>query len=405
MKAGWQIKTLDEVCIVERGSSPRPIKEFFTTEPDGVNWIKIGDTEEGGKYVLSTRQKITPEGAKQSRYVKEGDFILTNSMSFGRPYIMKTDGYIHDGWFVLRLKDSIDTDYFYHLLSSNLIQEQFTQLAAGAIVKNISGDLVKKAVLPIAPLPEQKRLVTLLDEAFESIATAKANAQQNLKNARALFDSHLNEVFTKRGEGWEEKKLLELCDIKHGFAFDGDDFSKGVSKDCPLVITPGNFTENGKLLFDERNSKRFSGTIPVDFLFNVGDLVIVMTDLSSKMKILGKPAFVETNNVLHNQRIGRIIFSDNCVEKEFLYYFMMSSCFLKNIKSSATGTMVRHTAPTRILSNVISFPCASKQKEITNTLDTLRQETQRLEALYSRKIAALDELKKALLHRAFSGEL
>ena len=115
---GWEDKTLDKVCIVERGSSPRPIKEFFTTAADGVNWIKIGDTEEGGKYVHTTAQKITPEGAKQSRFVREGDFILTNSMSYGRPYIMKTSGYIHDGWFVLRLNMSIDTDYFYYVLSS-----------------------------------------------------------------------------------------------------------------------------------------------------------------------------------------------------------------------------------------------------------------------------------------------
>jgi type I restriction enzyme S subunit len=108
---GWVEKTLDQICIVERGSSPRPIKNYFTTNEDGVNWIKIGDTEEGGKYVYSTAQKITPEGAKRSKFVKEGDFILTNSMSFGRPYIMKTSGYIHDGWFALRLNVSIDSDY------------------------------------------------------------------------------------------------------------------------------------------------------------------------------------------------------------------------------------------------------------------------------------------------------
>ena len=113
---GWVDSTLDQVCIVERGSSPRPIKNFFTTALSGVNWIKIGDTKEGGKYVYSTAQRITPERAKQSRYVKEGDFILTNSMSLGRPYIMKTDGYIHDGWFVLRLGEGVDSEFFYYLL-------------------------------------------------------------------------------------------------------------------------------------------------------------------------------------------------------------------------------------------------------------------------------------------------
>ena len=186
---GWVDRTLDQVCIVERGSSPRTIKKYFTTAPTGVNWIKIGDTEEGGKYVYSTAQKITPDGAKQSRFVKEGDFILTNSMSFGRPYIMKTSGYIHDGWFVLRLNASIDADYFYYLLSSRFVQSQFAQLASGSVVKNISGDLVKKAVLPIPPLAHQHVIVKELLEIsaetqrLESIYHRKLAALDELKKS------------------------------------------------------------------------------------------------------------------------------------------------------------------------------------------------------------------------------
>ena len=117
MKQGWEIKKLGEVCIVERGSSPRPIEKYQTDSADGVNWIKIGDTKGVDKYIYKTKEKITKEGAEKSRYVKEGDFILSNSMSFGNPYIMKTDGYIHDGWFVFRLPDYLDKDYFYYLLS------------------------------------------------------------------------------------------------------------------------------------------------------------------------------------------------------------------------------------------------------------------------------------------------
>jgi type I restriction enzyme S subunit len=186
---GWVDKTLDQICIVERGSSPRPIKNYFTTSNDGVNWIKIGDTEEGGKYVYSTAQKITPEGAKRSKFVQEGDFILTNSMSFGRPYIMKTSGYIHDGWFALRLNVSIDSDYLYYLLSSKVVQSQFTRLASGSVVLNISGDLVKQAVLPIAPLTQQhkivERLMVLSDETqrLESIYQRKFAALEALKKS------------------------------------------------------------------------------------------------------------------------------------------------------------------------------------------------------------------------------
>ena len=193
---GWVDRTLDQVCIVERGSSPRPIKEYFTTEADGVNWIKIGDTEEGGKYVHSTAQKITPKGAEQSRFVKEGDFILTNSMSYGRPYIMKTSGYIHDGWFVLRLNMAIDIDYFYYLLSSPVVQLQFASLASGSVVKNISGDLVKKAVLPIPPLEHQHTIVEkLLTLEEETQRLARLN-EQKLAALAALKKSLLHQAFT-----------------------------------------------------------------------------------------------------------------------------------------------------------------------------------------------------------------
>ena len=192
---GWVDLTLDKVCVVERGSSPRPIKDFFTTAFDGVNWIKIGDTEQGGKYVYSTAQKITAEGAKQSRYVKEGDFILTNSMSFGRPYIMKTEGYIHDGWFVLRLGNLVITDYFYYLLSSSYVQEQFSRLAAGAIVKNISGDLVKKALLSIPPIQMQEVLVKKFVELSEETQRLESLYQRKLTALEELKKSLLHKAF------------------------------------------------------------------------------------------------------------------------------------------------------------------------------------------------------------------
>lgn len=193
---GWVDRTLDKVCIVERGSSPRPIKHYFTTAADGVNWIKIGDTEEGGKYVYSTAQKITREGAKQSRYVKEGDFILTNSMSLGRPYIMKIDGYIHDGWFVLRLGEGIDSEFFYYLLSSSYVQGQFHTLAAGAVVKNISGDLVKKAVLPIPPLAQQHELAGRFVEFSDETQRLESLYQQKLTALDDLKKSLLHQAFS-----------------------------------------------------------------------------------------------------------------------------------------------------------------------------------------------------------------
>ena len=191
----WEEKRLGDVCIVERGSSPRPIKDFITDDEDGVNWIKIGDTKNIEKHIYTTKQKITKKGAEKSRFVEEGDFILSNSMSFGKPYIIKTTGYIHDGWFKLKLHDFVDTEYFYQLLSSSYVNEQFHSLASGSVVKNISGDLVKKVVLPIPPLLEQKRIVKKLDVLQAETKCLEKIYQQKIANAEELKKSILQKAF------------------------------------------------------------------------------------------------------------------------------------------------------------------------------------------------------------------
>ncbi|MGY4318985.1 restriction endonuclease subunit S [Bradyrhizobium sp. JR3.5] len=183
----WKEKHLGETCVVERGSSPRPIKNFLTNSADGVNWVKIGDTKGVTKFIQATKEKITKKGAQSSRRVEPGDFILTNSMSFGRPYIMATSGYIHDGWFVLRLGEGIHRDYLYYLLVSELVQRQFRRLAAGAIVLNISSDLVKRAILPVPPLDQQKRLAGEIE----------------------LYSAE-----TERLQAVYEKKLIALAELK-----------------------------------------------------------------------------------------------------------------------------------------------------------------------------------------------
>jgi len=191
----WEEETLNNICIVERGSSPRPIKKFITNNSDGVNWIKIGDTKNIDRYLYTTRQKITKEGAEKSRYVKEGDLIISNSMSFGRPYIMKTSGYIHDGWFVLRPNANIHPEFFYDLLSSPQIQKQITILASGAVVKNISGDLIKKVILPIPTITEQKSIVAKLSNFSAETKKLEAIYKQKLADLEELKKSVLKKAF------------------------------------------------------------------------------------------------------------------------------------------------------------------------------------------------------------------
>ena len=192
---GWEERTLGEACVVERGSSPRPIKSFITDSDEGVNWIKIGDVGENDKYVRTTKQKITKKGAEKSRFVDNGDFILSNSMSFGRAYIMAIQGYIHDGWFVLRIPKEINSDYFWQLLSSPYLKNQFNQLAAGAIVKNISGDLVKKAIVPIPPLEKQIQIYEETDLLTKKIEEIVTKYETKLRNLEELKKSILQKAF------------------------------------------------------------------------------------------------------------------------------------------------------------------------------------------------------------------
>jgi type I restriction enzyme S subunit len=131
-----------------------------------VNWISISDAPEGAKYITNVKRRIIPEGVKRSRMVYPGDFLLTNSMSFGRPYILKTEGCIHDGWLVLSPRDTrVDPDFFFYLLSSDAVYAEFERLAAGATVKNLNIDLVKGIKIPLPPLPEQRRIAEVLDRA------------------------------------------------------------------------------------------------------------------------------------------------------------------------------------------------------------------------------------------------
>lgn len=404
MKAGWQTKSLGDVCDVVGGGTPSKDKPAFYS--GDIPWATVRDLKQ--EVINSTEFKITKEAVKSSatNIIPSGNVVIATRVGLGKVCLLGQDTAINQDLRGIVPHDTtkLDVRFLFWWLKS--IADVIVAEGTGATVQGVKLPFVKSLQVPLPPLLEQQRIVGILDEAFDGIATAKANAEQNLQNARALFESHLQSVFTQRGEGWMERPLSELCDIKHGFAFDGAEFSSDVPEGKPIVITPGNFTEDGKLLFNEKNTKRFSGKPPAAFRFDIGDLVVVMTDLSSKMKILGKPAFVETDDVLHNQRIGRVVFCDDSVEKRFVYYFMMSEGFLKNVKMSATGTMVKHTAPTRILSNVISFPVERKeQMQLVAKLDDLREETQRLESLYQCKLAALDELKKSLLHQAFSGAL
>ena len=194
----WEEKKLGEILEIERGGSPRPINSFLTDDKNSINWIKIGDTKNVDKYIYKTRQKIIPEGLKKSRLVKKGDFILSNSMSFGKPYIMKTTGAIHDGWLVLRekRKNEIDKDYLYNVLKSPFVFKQFDNLAAGSTVRNLNIALVSSVVISFPKsLTTQKQIVSKLDTLSASTKKLEKNYQQKIDDLDELKKSVLKKAF------------------------------------------------------------------------------------------------------------------------------------------------------------------------------------------------------------------
>ena len=172
---GWAWERLGNVSTIARGGSPRPIEDYLTHDADGINWIKIGDAEKDGKYILHTKEKIKPAGLSKTRHVHSGDFLLTNSMSFGRPYILKTDGCIHDGWLVIGNIDTVfNQDYLYYALSSGFMYATLSLLAAGSTVKNLKSDTVRSVFFPIPPIGEQMRIAQRLEQLITSIDTINA---------------------------------------------------------------------------------------------------------------------------------------------------------------------------------------------------------------------------------------
>ena len=163
--SSWEQRKFSELVQIERGGSPRPIDDFITDAPNGLNWIKIGDAPTQGNYITKTAEKIRPEGLSKTREVHPGDLILSNSMSFGKPYIMGIDGCIHDGWLLIRNTYGVfDLTFLCHLLGTPQMLSQYRSLAAGSTVNNLNKELVGNTVVTIPSITEQRVLGDYLEQ-------------------------------------------------------------------------------------------------------------------------------------------------------------------------------------------------------------------------------------------------
>ena len=209
----WEQRKFSELVQIERGGSPRPIDDFITDAPNGLNWIKIGDAPTQGNYITKTAEKIRPEGLSKTREVHPGDLILSNSMSFGKPYIMGIDGCIHDGWLLIRNTYGVfDLTFLCHLLGTPQMLSQYRSLAAGSTVNNLNKELVGNTVVTIPSITEQRVLGDYLEQLDNLITLHQRKCALLFSPCQALISM----MFTTSTFSWEQRKLGELVDVCSG---------------------------------------------------------------------------------------------------------------------------------------------------------------------------------------------
>ena len=231
----WEQRKFSELVQIERGGSPRPIDDFITDAPNGLNWVKIGDAPTQGNYITKTAEKIRPEGLSKTREVHPGDLILSNSMSFGKPYIMGIDGCIHDGWLLIRNTYGVfDLTFLCHLLGTPQMLSQYRSLAAGSTVNNLNKELVGNTYVTIPSITEQRVLGAYLEQLDNLITLHQRKCQ--IDGCR--FQSPL--AIT-----WEQRKVSELFKVTRGYVLAATLTEPAKTDEMPYPVYSSQTKDNG----------------------------------------------------------------------------------------------------------------------------------------------------------------
>lgn len=390
MIKGWETKKLGDVCIIERGGSPRPIDAFLTDSEDGVNWIKIGDATIGSKYITSTKEKIRPEGVKKSRMVYKGDFILSNSMSFGKPYILGVDGCIHDGWLVIRDYNNLfDKSFLYYYLGSPNIYREFKRLAVGGVVNNLNSELVRGVNVLIPSRLEQEKIVAELD-CLSGIIEKKKRQLKELDN---LAQSIFHEMFgnpLRNERGWGMKRIADVCVVNPPKKVTAQGLgNKDVVSFLPMEDLPI------KACYHQPDKTRLYEEVQSSYTCFANDDVLMakVTPCFENGK-LG----IATN--LHNG-VGYgssefIVIRANNVDviKEYIYFVTMDSLFIEKACAQLTGTSGLRRVPRQYVENcnitlpplVLQHQFASKIEAIEKQKELIKQSIQEAEILFNSRM-------------------
>ncbi|WP_194976373.1 restriction endonuclease subunit S [Aquiflexum lacus] len=397
---GWEIKKLGEVCDLIGGGTPSK-KNLKFYEGD-IFWATVRDMK--SEIISDTEFKITEEAVKKSstNIIPKGNVIIATRVGLGKVCLIEKDTAINQDLrgIVPKKSKQLDNGFLFQWIKSisHLIVEEGT----GATVQGVKLPFIKDLPIPIPPLPEQQRIVSILDEAFAAIAKAKANAEQNLKNAKELFESYLQGVFEKLFEERETKRISDVAKVIGGYSFKSGDFKKEGKYQVIRMgnVRPGIIRENESPVFiDELEEKALSKALLIP-----KDVIITQTGTKNK-RDYGFTVIIERENYLLNQRIAAIRFKKEYLPKFFLY-FSWTNIFKDQYFANETGTVGQGNVGIGAItdSQVPNIPF-KEQQTIVHQLDALRDETQKLEAIYQKKLDDLEELKKSILQKAFAGEL
>jgi len=391
MKKGWQTQRLGDACrfIDYRGKTPEKTAS-------GLRLITAKNVKMG--YLQETPMEfVAPksyDGWMTRGIPKVGDVLFTTEAPLANVAQLDTEEKVVFAQRIIVLQPAesdLDRTFLKYLLLSDLAQRRIHEKGTGATVKGIKASLLKNIPIEFPPLPEQQRIVGILDEAFEGIATAKSNAEKNLHNARALFESHLQSVFTQRSKERMETTLGEVCEFIGGSQPPKSVFSKTKKADNIRLIQIRDYKSDKHVVYIPRSqAKRFC---------NADDVMIGR---------YGPPLFQILRGLegAYNVALMKAVPDESRLFRDFLFYFLKHSAILQYViyHSERAAGQIGVTKET-LTPYPIALPSLPGQQMIVKTIAKLESETQRLESIYQQKLAALDELKKSLLHQAFSGEL
>ncbi|WP_298219877.1 restriction endonuclease subunit S [Halothiobacillus sp.] len=398
MKAGWKTKSLGDVCKVIGGGTPsKDNAEYYSGE---IHWATVRDMR--SDVITETECKITKAAVTSSatNIIPSGNVVIATRVGLGKVCLLGQDTAINqDLRAIVPINPSdLAVRFLFWWLKSTA--DLIVAAGTGATVQGVKLPFVKSLQIPLPPIHEQHRIVAILDEAFDGIAKARANVEQNRQNARALFESHLQSVFTQRGEGWISTTLGKATGGIYTGPFGSllhksDYVTNGIPLVNPAHISATGIEPDMQKTVSKETAERLSS-----YIMREGDIVI------GRRGEMGRCALV--TSVEDGWLCGTGCFfikpSERC-DSGYLVRFLRSDACKQRLEKIAGGAVMPNLSNTDLGNLSINLPPLEQQKTIVGGIKAVAAETQRLESLYQQKLAALDELKKSLLHQVFSGQL